>query len=363
MGTSDGTKSVALGLQGGGSHTAFTWGVLDRLLEEVQNGALHITAISGTSGGALNGVVCAYGMLQGAAEAKRLLEKFWIAVSDESRWPENPLNTLLWPRENPARWNVDWNPLAISLGMAEQIWSPYLNPWDWHNIIGRVLASVITDFGALGANGGRALKLFVCATAVDRTALRIFGPGEITLDAVIASACLPTLFRAMKIGEASYWDGGYMANPALAPLVRCADDLLTVLVDPLVVKGGPPINPRQIVNRINEVSFSSSWVLEMRQIEFINELLRKGHLKGTHYKQKRFHLIHNDNFMEAIGAASKIVPSRDFLFELRDRGRQAAASWIKENFSKLGCESSLDVRKEVELRLDGSQGAVAALKP
>jgi NTE family protein len=342
-------KMVGLGLQGGGSHTALTWGVLDRLLGEVEKGNLGIAAISGTSGGALNGAVCAYGLMDGPKQAKRLLKALWDAVSSKSLWPVEPYRMLL-PKDSPARWNVDWSPIAIGLGMAEQISSPYWNPW-LGNVIGQVIEEVIPDFDRLNATNRNGPKLFVCATNVNKTALRIFGDGEITPKTLMASTCLPTLFRAVEIDGAYYWDGGYMANPALNPLVDYADDLLTVLIDPLDVTGDPPQNPRHIVNRINEVSFNSSWVWEMRQIELINQLLRNGVLQNSKYKLKRFHLIRNDKFMEDIGAASKRNPSRDFVYELRDVGWKCADEWVSRHLKDVGKKSSLDVEKEVALRL------------
>ncbi len=355
-------KTVAIGLQGGGSHSAFAWGVLDELLEKVDQGQLRIAAISGASGGALNGAVCAYGLRESAKAAQKLLEKFWISVSEKSLWPENPLRSLL-PENSPRRWNVDLNPLAIGFGMAEQITSPYLNPWGSHNILKPLLAEVIPDCGEFAAQEGNAPRLFVSATAVDRTALRIFGPGEITIDALLASACLPTLFQAVTIDGTPYWDGGYLANPALNPLLDFADDILTILIDPLDVKSGPPVTPQQIVNRINEVSFNASWVLEMRQIQLINQLCKDGLLKGGKYKLKRLHLIKNDEFMEAIGAASKIVPSRDFLLALREEGRRTARDWLERNFNEIGQSSTLDADAQVSLRLKGSLSAVSDLRP
>src|SRR5262249_47771128 len=150
-----------------------------------------------------------------------------------------------------------------SFGMAEQITSPYLNPWGFHNILRPLLANVIPDFGAFVVHANDAPKLFISATAVDRTALRIFSTEEITIDALLASACLPTSFEAVTKNGTPYWDGGYLANPALNPLLDYADDLLTIVVDPLDVKGGPPVMPRQIVNRINEISFNASLILEI----------------------------------------------------------------------------------------------------
>jgi NTE family protein len=353
-------KTVAIALQGGGSHSAFAWGVLDELLEKVGEGQLRIAAISGASGGALNAAVCAYGLRENAKAAQDRLRKFWISVSEKSLWPENPLQSML-PESSPQRWNVDLNPLAIGFGMAEQITSPYTNPWGSQNVLRPLLAEAIPDFSAFADSN--APRLFVSATAVDRTALRIFGPGEITIDALLASACLPTFFQAVTIDGTPYWDGGYLANPALNPLLDHADDLLTILIDPLEVKGGPPMTPRQIVNRINEVSFSASWVLEMRQIQLINKLCEEGLLKGGKYTLKRLHLIRNDAYMEAIGAASKIVPSRDFLLALHEEGRRTARDWVERNFDAIGESSSLDADAKVTLRLKGSLSAVADLRP
>jgi NTE family protein len=354
-------RTVAIGLQGGGSHCAFSWGVLDELLELVDQGELRVAAISGASGGALNAAICAYGLRNGAKEAQELLRTFWLSVSEQSLWPENPMRNLF-PEDAPVRWNVDLDPLAISFGMAEQITSPYLNPWGSQNILQPLLANVIPDFKVFALPQDHAPKLFISATAVDRIALRIFGPQEITIDALLASACLPTFLKAVTIDGTPYWDGGYLANPALNPLLDYADDLLTILVDPLNVKGGPPMMPRQIVNRINEVSFNASWILEIRQIGLINKLCKEGLLQSPKYKEKRLHLIRNDEFMEAIGATSKIVPSRDFLLALHQEGRKTAKRWIEENFSKIGVSSSFDVNSEIAPRLKGSHTAVAQLR-
>jgi NTE family protein len=170
-----GNKIVGLGLQGGGSHSAFTWGVLDRLLDEVEKGNLSIAAISGTSGGALNGAACAYGLMDGPKEAKRLLKKLWDAISSKSLWPVEPYR-MLQPRDSPERWNVDWSPTAIGLGMAEQIWSPYWNPLSG-NVIRELIEEVMPDLDRLNGTTRNGPKFFVCATNVNKTALQIFGAG------------------------------------------------------------------------------------------------------------------------------------------------------------------------------------------
>ena len=348
----DAIKRIGLGLQGGGAHTAFSWGVLDRLLDEVADGNLRIDAISGTSGGAINGAVCTYGLIEGPDRAKRLLRQFWDLVSAQSLWPPDPIRLLL-PETSPARWNVDWTPTAIGLGIAEQIYSPYSNLL-FKNPLDAIIRKVIPDFVALNRGGSAAPRLFVCATDVNSTALRIFAQPNISPETLLAASCYPTLFKAIEIDGVFYWDGGYLGNPALNPLVDCTDDLLTVMVNPIDRAGGPPSTSREILNRINEVGFNAAWVMEMRQILLINKLLEDKLLQGGDYRPKRLHIIRDDGFMEAIGVASKQNPSGDFVEELFERGRKIADEWVRVNLGKVGVTSSFDVDTVVALRLKGS---------
>jgi len=345
-------KSLGLGLQGGGAHTAFCWGVLDRLLDEVAEGNLRIDAISGTSGGAFNAAVCAYGLIEGPHRAKQLLRQFWQLVSAQSLWPPDPFRLLL-PETSPARWNVDWTPTAIGLGIAEQFLSPY-DDLLFKNPLDAIIREVIPDFTALRRPGNGAPPLFVCATDVNSTARRIFDRSEISPEALLAAACYPTFFQAIEIDRIFYWDGGYLGNPALNPLVDCTDDLLTVSINPIDRTGGPPKTSREILNRINEIGFNAAWVMEMRQILLINQLIERKLLQGGGYKPKRFHIIRDDAFMEAIGVASKQNPSADFVDELFERGRKTADDWVRLNLAKVGVTSSFDVDAEVALRLKGN---------
>jgi NTE family protein len=365
MATTTPQKTIGLALQGGGAHAAFTWGVLDRLLDEVEQGKLLIKAISGASGGALNAAACAYGLSTSPAEAKRVLAQLWDAVAAKSVWYPLLFNSPTAEAASPRRWNVDNNPFVIGQGMLQQISSPYLTPWVT-DPIGSIMDRVIPDFARLNAAGRTAPDLYVSATNVNRVALRIFGPGEITSKALTASACFPTLFPAVEIDGEFYWDGGYLANPALNPLVDASDDLLTVLIDPLRVKDGPPELPRQIVNRINEVSFSASWVLELRQIELVNDLIRRGVLTGDAsdgktYTEKRIHVISAEGFMEEIGAASKDTPSREFFLALRNEGWKTANTWVGEHLQDVGVRSSFDIDTKVKNRLKGTASAVGSL--
>ncbi|MGF6970661.1 NTE family protein [Paraburkholderia sp. WC7.3g] len=358
MPANDPPKTVCLALQGGGAHAAFGWGALDRLLDEVEAGRLRIVAISGTSGGALNGAACTAGLNRSTAHARASLTQLWELVAGNSHW--SPV--LNWPVStfhSPREWNVDYNPFVIVQGMAQQVSSPYLAPW-LRDQIGTIMDTVIGDYGLLQQPDGQAPQLFVAATNVNRTALRIFGPPDLSSSApLMASTCFPTLFEAVEIDGEFYWDGGYMANPALDPLLAHGDDLLTVLIDPLVTDG-PPTWPRQIVNRINEVSFGASWVLAVRQIGLVNDLIARGFLTGGGYTQKRLHVIRDDALMNEIGAASKDTPSLAFFRALREAGVHAADRWIEAHFDDIGVKSSFDLDDEVKKRLKGTQQAQRA---
>lgn len=355
-------RTVGLALQGGGSHTAFTWGVLDRLLEEVQRGALAISAVSGTSGGALNAAVLVYGLLTSPEEARRLLAKLWSGVSARALWPVDP--SRMWLSENSAaRWNVDWTPTAIGLGIGQQIYSPYYLGPLYTNPLDAVIRTVITDFNVLNHPPANTPRLFVCATNVNTTARRIFEQREITVDALLASSCEPNMFKAIEIDGSFYWDGGYLGNPALNPLVDNSDDILTVSINPLNREGGPPMTPREIVNRINEVSYNASWVMELRQMMLINQLLDSNELKPGKYKKKRFHVIRDEKFMEEIGVASKQNASPDFIDALFERGRATADAWVLDNLAKIGVETTFDIDGEVAARLKGRGVEAGATAP
>lgn len=354
---------IGLALQGGGAHAAFTWGVLDRLLDEVEQDRLVITSISGTSGGALNGAACAYGLHRSVDDARKALEQLWTLVGRRSYW--HPFYNF--PTDflgAPFRWNVDLNPFVFGQGMLQQISSPYVTPW-LTSPLTSIMEQVIPDFAVINRHEHGTPELYVAATNVNLTALRIFEPAEIDARVLTASTCLPTLFEAVEIDGEFYWDGGYMANPALDPLVDSTSDILSVLIDPLFREQEPPQFPRQIVNRINEVSFGASWVSEVRQIELINTLSDEnpGLLhRGKPYTRKRFHAIRSDRFMSQIGAASKGTPSIEFFRALRDTGRDAADSWVRDCLPQVGKHSTFNLDELVNARMKGTSSAMRTVR-
>lgn len=326
--------SIDLALQGGGAHGAFTWGVLDRLLEEPW---LRIEGISGTSAGAMNAAVLIDGYCEGgAAGARASLERFWQAVSHSARlspFRRGPLDILL------GRWTLDSSPAFVALDLAARVLSPYdLNPIG-SNPLRDIIAESI-DFHRLAK---AAIKLFVTATNVRTGQGRIFRNADVTPDALLASACLPTLFQAVEIDGEAYWDGGYAGNPTITPLVReCASrDTILVQINP-VERPGTPRTAREIINRVNEVSFNATLLKELRMIAVLRDVANPGDCEGARWAAMRVHRIASQA-MSDLGYSSKLNAEWDFLCLLRDEGRRTAANFLEAHASNLGLISTLDI--------------------
>jgi NTE family protein len=330
-------KTITLALQGGGAHGAFTWGVLDRLLDEPR---LAFEAVSGTSAGAMNAAMLVDGLKRGGrAEARARLEAFWRRIAGAGSAAFTPGRRLV-PAMGPA---YDWSPAAIWSEAVSLVWSPYDNPF-YENLLADVVAESLPDFTAL--NDSRTPYLFVCATNVRTNRQKIFGAGELTVDALAASACLPTLFRAIEIHGQCYWDGGYMGNPALGPLrsPSLVPDLLLVWVNPL----RQPVLPRDaraILDRQNEITFNATLVQEIAAIDAINDLKAKDRGNVLPFKQILLHEIKNDPHMATLGYASKSDTDWAFLTELREIGRHAADRWLDAHFDDIGRAATADVRE------------------
>jgi len=335
------TPSVALALQGGGSHGAFTWGALDRLLDAVDDGSLRISGFSGASAGAINAALCATGLALGSsALARAKLRGFWEGVARRGAAAGNALFGFADP--GLFGLNIDWSPGAILLEAAGLVVSPYANPF-YVDVLAPLLRELFSAADLAALNATKAPRLFVSATNVGTNALKLFTQPELSIDTLRASACLPSEFRSVQIGDAFYWDGGYLGNPALDPLLDIADDLLLVLINPLAYDHVPPTNARQILDRLNQITFNASLVLEVNAIEAVNKVLRaQGGRAAGRYRQVRLHMIRDERFMESLGFVSKSSTSATLIETLFEKGREAADRWLGAHLGKIGDASSFD---------------------
>jgi len=325
---------VDLALQGGGAHGAFTWGVLDRLLEEPW---LHIDGVSGTSAGAMNAAVLIDGHAENGAEgARAALENFWRRVSKAallSPFRRTPLDVLL------GRWTLDYSPMFIAMDLMSRLFSPYDLGRHATNPLHDILAQAV-DFDRLAK---APIKLFVTATNVRTGRGRVFRNGEITPDVLLASACLPTLFQAVEIEGEIYWDGGYSGNPTITPLVReCqSSDTILVQINP-VERPQTPRTARDILNRLNEVSFNAVLLKELRMIALLRQDAHPDNSEGAKWANMRIHRVTSDAMVE-LGYSSKLNAEWEFLCMLREEGRRAAQAFLTAHGGDLGRQSTLDL--------------------
>jgi len=325
---------VDLALQGGGSHGAFTWGVLDRLLEEPW---LKIDGISGTSAGAMNAAVLASGYAKGGPEeARKALDDFWRRVSDGallSPFKRTPLDMLL------GRWTMDMSPAFLAFDMAARLFSPYdLNPAGLNPL--RDILAACVDADALQKCS---IKLFVTATNVHTGRGRVFRNAELTPHVLLASACLPTLFQAIEIDGEPYWDGGYSGNPTMTPLVRecTSQDTLIVAINP-VERPGTPRSAQEIMNRLNEISFNATLLKELRMIALLRQTADPGHEEGAKWAGMRVHLL-TSPIMTSLGYSSKLNAEWAFLTMLKEEGRRTVEKFLKCHGDNLGQRSTVNL--------------------
>lgn len=332
---------VDLALQGGGAHGAFTWGVLDRLLEEDW---LTFDGISGTSAGAMNAAVMASGHAHGGADgAKAALEDFWKLVSDGAKHSpitRNPLDIMR------GQWTLDNSPMYRAAEMMTQVFSPYdLNP-SGKNPLSAILAKTV-DFECLAT---APIRLFITATNVRTGSGRVFRNAEITPDVLMASGCLPTMFQAVEIDGEFYWDGGYSGNPTITPLVReCKSrDTILVQINP-IVREAIPKSARDIANRLNEISFNAPLLKELRMIALLHQCADSDSGEGGQWARMRMHRIATDRVTE-LDSSSKMITEWKFLCGLRDEGRRTAELFLDTHGDSLGVQSSLDLNAMLELQ-------------
>lgn len=329
-------RRLNLALQGGGAHGAFTWGVLDRLFKESD---LAIVGICGTSAGAMNAAVTAFGIAQGDFEsARQALGLFWERTADISSrglLQPTPLDRMLSPG------NMDLSPFWLWYDAASRILSPYqLNPFGWNPL--RVVLEEVVDFEFLRST--RAVELFLCATNVKTGRIKVFSHEELSVEAVLASACLPYLFQAVKVDGQYYWDGGFMGNPPIYSLIygTDCDDVMIIQTNPINTQNVPKTAP-EILNRMNELSFNSSLMREMRAINFVTRLVDEGLLQSDGYRRLNIHTIDAEEEMSLLRLSSKFNADRSFLSYLFDLGHERAARFIAKHGDKIGRESSTDI--------------------
>jgi len=330
-------KPVNLALQGGGTHGAFTWGVLERLLEEP---GFEVDGVSATSAGAMNAVVLAHGLTLGGREgAKAALTDFWQQVAQIAK---SSFLQPSWYDRVTHNHRLDHSPGYFFFDMLSRVFSPYqTNPFNY-NPLHSVLEQVV-DFDGLRRRC--AIKLFLCATNVRTGKARVFTGDEICVKRVLASACMPFFSQAIEIDGEYFWDGGYMGNPALFPLIYgCQSrDILVIHINP-TKRDELPRTAQEIINRINEISFNSSLFREMRAIAFVTELIEDGKITEGNLKRMLIHAIDADDVMERLGPASMLNADWDFLTHLRDTGRERADMWLKMHLQTVGVESTVDIR-------------------
>jgi NTE family protein len=325
---------VDLALQGGGSHGAFTWGVIDRLLEEPW---LEIDGVSGTSAGAMNAAVLAAGYAEGGAKGARVaLEDFWRGVSDAGRFSplQRGLLDVLF-----GRWTMDNSPVYLMADMMTRVISPYTLNAGGANPLRDILAKSI-DFARIAQSP---IKIFITATNVHTGRGRVFRNDCVTPEVLLASACLPTMFQAVEIDGEHYWDGGYSGNPTLTPLVRhCkADDMILVPINP-IERADTPRTAAEIMNRLNEISFNAVALKELRMIAMLRKVVDAGDSEGAEWAKLRLHRVGND-IMTTLGASSKMITEWAFVTMLRDEGRKSAQAFLDAHAMDLGKRSTLDI--------------------
>jgi len=335
MATNGPVKPINLALQGGGSHGAITWGVLDRLLEDPR---LVIHGVSGTSAGAMNAVVMATGMARGGPEgARAALRRFWRAVSDSARF--SPIQRTFWDKLM-GNYSLDHSPGYLFAETLSRMFSPYeLNPTGWNPL--RSILSDQVDFDAV--NALEEMDVYVTATNVRTGRSRVFSHGDVTAEAVLASACLPQMFPAVEIGGEAYWDGGFSGNPALYPLVshRTTPDIVVVQINP-ILRPDLPRSARDIMNRVNEISFNSSLVKELRTLGLLQRLAEARGIDLGTYSRTYLHLIHAEPENNDLVASSKLNAEWAYLERLFALGRTWAEDWLVAKFDRIGVESTLD---------------------
>lgn len=337
--TSTGRKKIALALQGGGSHGAFTWGVLEALLEDER---LEIEGVSGTSAGGMNAAAVTQGVCEGGNQgAIAKLNELWKSIGDLGR--NSPIHPS-YKDKLIKNFRISNNPFFKIMSYVTSIFSPYqLNPMNHHPLSD--MADTVFDFKKLGATDK--VKLFLCATHVTTGKLKIFTKTELCKEALLASACVPQMFQAVEVDGEFYWDGGFIGNPAIYPLIyNCKTPDVVVIQIRRIHDSKIPTTVHDIQNRLGEITQNSCLAREMRSISFITKLLDDGIIPEGKIKRLHMHMIRDDDFFSGIERASGFCSDPDFLAYLHKAGKRAGKAWLKTNFDRIGKGSTADIDKD-----------------
>jgi NTE family protein len=333
-------KKIAIGMQGGGAHGAFTWGVLDYILED---GRLDIEGASGTSAGGMNCLALCQGMAEGGKEgARKSLYRYWKILSEKSK----KMGMVPTPMDKfKGGYGISTNPLFTLMGMISKNMSPY----EWNPKNQNMLADLVKElFNFKTIAAFEELKVFLCATNVRTSKLKIFSGNEITPEAVLASACLPVLFQAVNIEGEDYWDGGFIGNPAIFPLIyNCkTPDIVVLLLTPQY-RHNTPKTLDEIHWRMTELSLINTLAREMRAIDFVTKLIDQGIADKTKIKKINMHLIEDPLVFADLDHTSALNSDWDFFQFLFEKGRETAEKWMAKNYDKIGVCSTADLNEFV----------------
>ena len=332
-------KKISLALQGGGAHGAFTWGVLDYLLED---GRLEIEGLSGTSAGGMNAVALAQGLLKGGREGARAeMRRFWRAVADFGAFGSD--FKALFPGEKPFGASPE-DPMQTFTRLMQNVMSPYqMNPLNVNPL--RDLVETFFDFDIL--QSAKDLKLFLCATHINTGKLKLFTLDTLTPQKILASACLPFLFQAVEVDGENYWDGGFVGNPAIYPLIYACETASIMIVQLTVMnRNRLPLTAHEVIERHKEITYNACLMREMRMIDFVTDLIEKGVIKDPNIKRLNIHLIRNEKFFSTIDLSSAMNTNWHFMELLFQTGRKTAKAWLEDNYQHIGVRHSTNLHKE-----------------
>ena len=332
-------KIINVALQGGGSHGAYTWGVLDALLAD---GRISIEGLSGTSAGGLNATAVAQGLVQnGNQGARDMLRKLWERIGEEGK--KSPIQIMPWDKAT-RNYSISKNPLFMMMRYMTTVMSPYqMNPNNNNPL--RPIVEELFDFEPLQQS--KLVKLFLCATHLATGKLKIFSGQQLSIDALLASACVPTLFQAVEVNGEFFWDGGYIGNPALFPLIYGCEspDLLVIQVH-RVHDDKVPTSVHEIKNRLSEISQNACLTREMRAIAFVTDLIDKGIIAPGALKRLYMHQIRDDDFFGTLERDIGYIADPDFLEFMYDAGFKIGTKWLKENFDAIGVRTTANIEAD-----------------